>query len=229
MPATSRNPSIKKRRLVYVTSSSFKIEENRVFQERCRLADGVAVKELFAFDIRNTPIPETLEVDLNLMVRAEAAKAYSIVGVPCIVEHAGLISHEYRHEGYPGGLTKPMWNTLRGRFLTETNSAGRRAIARAVVGYCDGKQTLTFTGETAGRLAKSPKGRRDFYWDTVFIPDGVPGRGHDKTYAQLVDNPSFGLKYKIEKLSQSSRAMLMLLEFLKEHPEPELWSWGAGA
>src|SRR5262249_33080905 len=152
-------------------------------------------------------------VDLTVMVRQEVVRAYSQIQVPCIVEHAGLIFEDYRDSWYPGGLTKPMWNTLGDKFIKETNSAGRRAIARAVIAYCDGKQTYTFTGETLGTLAKRPRGSRRFYWDTVFIPDDHSSKTGGKTYAEICDDASLGLAYKMTKFSQSARAMLAFLRF----------------
>ena len=211
-------------KVVYVTSSEFKTEENRVFLDQCTLSDGTPVSDLFEFDIRRVPIIEMLEVDLQVMVQAEVTKAYSQIRVPCIVEHAGLIFDEYRERSYPGGLTKPMWDTLGDDFISETNSKDRKALARAVVAYCDGKSVKTFVGETHGRLAEKPAGSRKFYWDTVFIPDEAEGEISGKTYAEIVENKAYGLKYKIKNLSQSSRAMISFLEFLKGNPSSDLWS-----
>jgi|GEM_PF-1075900 len=212
-------------KVVYVTSSKFKAEENRVFTEHCKL-DGIPVKDLFEFDIRKIPIVETLEVDLRVMVQSEVTYAYTQIKVPCIVEHAGLIFEDYLDDSYPGGLTKPMWNTLGDKFLEETHSQGRRAVARAVVAYCDGLSVQTFVGETPGKMANSPKGKREFYWDTVFIPDDPAGKAKDLTYAQIVENASLGLKYKIEHLSQSSRAMLKFLEYIRKEGTSSLWKSG---
>lgn len=214
--------STNKTTVVYVTSSDFKVEENKLFIQYCKLRDGSVVSDYFEFQYRRVPISEMLEVDLTVMVQAEVTKAYSQIRVPCIVEHAGLIFEDYLTQSYPGGLTKPMWNTLKDRFIQETNSSGRRAIARAVVAYCDGKQVRTFTGETAGKLADRPKGTRSFYWDTIFIPDQT-GVASGKTYAEIVDDSNLGLRYKIEHLSQSSRAMLNFLEYLRENPNTGLW------
>jgi inosine/xanthosine triphosphate pyrophosphatase family protein len=177
------------------------------------------VKDLFHFEIRDVAVKEMLEIELEAMVIAEVAKAYSEIKVPCIVEHAGLVFDPYPH--YPGGLTKPMWDTLGSEFLTETRSAGRKARARAVVAYCDGLRVETFTGETEGRIAATPAGSRDFYWDTVFQPE--PGTEGGKTYAEIVADPSKGLVYKVERLSQSSKAMLKFLEFLRAAPSNGLW------
>jgi len=209
--------------VVYVTSSRFKAEENRVFQEVCTLSDGSLVNQHFQFQIRPLEIKEVLEVDLAVMVQAEVVQAYSQIKVPCIVEHAGLIFEEYKSSSYPGGLTKPMWNTLGENFLDETKSAGRRAIARAVVAYCDGKNVHTFMGETLGRLADAPRGSRDFYWDTIFIPDTTDAAAANKTYAEIVETSSLGLAFKM-RLSQSARAMIAFLDYLQANGGSPLWS-----
>ncbi len=209
--------------VVYVTSSEFKREENQAFVQECVLTDGRRVNEVFEFDIRPVPIQEILNVELSVMVSAEVVSAYSQLKVPCIVEHAGLIFSEYADSSYPGGLTKPMWNTLKDRFIDETQSAGRRAIARAVVAYCDGKQVKTFMGERTGMIATEPRGRREFYWDTVFIPDDPTGRAVGRTYAEIVADDSLGLAYKMRELSQSSSAMMSFLKYRLETGDPELW------
>jgi XTP/dITP diphosphohydrolase len=207
--------------IAYVTASDFKIKENEMLVEHCKLSDGTPVRDLFAFEFRQVPIKEVLEVDLATMVIAEVAKAYSEIKVPCIVEHAGLIFDGY--DSYPGGLTKPMWNELNDQFIRETQSAGRRATARAVVAYCDGRDVRSFRGETPGKIADAPRGSRTFYWDTVFVPDDTTGTVVNKTYAEIVDDPALGLKYKMTILSQSTRAMLQFLDYRRNSP-PDLWA-----
>src|SRR4051794_37263907 len=93
--------------VIYVTTSKFKEEENKLFGEHCKLADGRVVKEAFEFDFRPVAIPEILEVSIERIVQAEVREAYARVRVPCIVEHAGLIFEDFRAASYPGGLTKP--------------------------------------------------------------------------------------------------------------------------
>lgn len=210
-------------KVVYVTSSKFKEQENQFFLKHAKLEDGTPVSDLFEFEIRKNQIKEILEVNLEVMVQAEVVSAYSQLKVPCIVEHAGLIFDEYRDKSYPGGLTKPMWDTLGDKFLTETASSGRAAVARAVIGYCDGMNTQTFIGETAGKLSEVPKGNRKFYWDTVFMPVDERRKKCDMTYAEIVEDSSLGLAYKMEYLSQSSKAMLKFLEYLRTKPTNDLW------
>jgi inosine/xanthosine triphosphate pyrophosphatase family protein len=92
-----------------------------------------------------------------------------------------------------------------------------------VVAYCDGLTVSTFVGETRGRLADHARGSRKFYWDTVFIPDELDGSPGKDTYAQIVDDPARGMAYKVENLSQSTKAMRNFLDFLDQHPRSALW------
>jgi XTP/dITP diphosphohydrolase len=208
-------------RVVYVTSNQYKVAENAVFATTAKMSSGIVVGDLFEFEIRRVPIKEVLEVDLEVMVAAEVANAYGQIRVPCVVEHAGLIFQGYERQSYPGGLTKPMWDALGDKFIEESRSAGRRAIAVAVVGYCDGKAVVTFRGETQGTIADRPRGSREFYWDTVFIPDDPSGAAGAMTYAEISDNPGLGLERKMA-LSQSSKAMMKFLEH-RLTTRPELW------
>jgi len=207
----------------YVTSSAFKKEENRVLCDHCTLRDGTRIGDRFEFVFRDLQIKEMLEVDLEVMVRAEVISAYRQLRVPCIVEHAGLIFDEYEFHSYPGGLTKPMWNTLGERFIKETGSGGRKATARAVVAFCDGMSVKTFVGETHGTLTEQPRGRREFYWDTVFVPDDQSGRAVGKTYAEIVEDPALSIAFKVAELSQSTKAMIAFLEYRLRHGASKLW------
>lgn len=211
-------------RIVYVTGSAFKRAESEILVNQVSLSDGVPVKEIAEFDIRPVEIKETLEISIATMVKAEAKSAYAALRVPCLVEHAGLVFEEYakrpEDEQYPGGLTKPMWNALSESFLNEVRGEGRRVVAKAVVGYCDGAKVHTFSGETAGALADSPRGEREFYWDTVFVPDDQD-EPVNETYAELV--ASRGLDYKVRELSQSTKAIMAFLEWYREASPPLLW------
>ena len=206
--------------ITYVTSSTFKAEENQIFSKKWRLGSGEQVEQVFNFTLRDVTIGETLEVSIERMVSYEAKSAYSRLHVPCIVEHAGLVFADYETHSYPGGLTKPMWNALGPAFIRETHSAGRSAIARAVIGYCDGQSSYTFVGETEGKISSEPRGDRSFYWDTVFVPNDENPEG--MTYAEIVADPRMGLAHKVLKQSQSSRAMAAFLEWRRTH-RPQLW------
>jgi XTP/dITP diphosphohydrolase len=207
--------------VTYVTSSAFKRDELAVINEHCLLLGSVPIPSRFDFDIREIDLKETLDVSLEAIVSAEARDAYAKTRVPVIVEHAGLIFVEHESAGYPGGLTKPMWNSLGLNFIDETNSAGRAVIARACIGYCDGQSVRTFVGETYGRLASEPRGDRKFYWDVLFVPDDDNESG--LTYAEIVEDPAKGLAEKVLKHSQSRKAMVKFLEWRLDN-DPPLWN-----
>jgi inosine/xanthosine triphosphate pyrophosphatase family protein len=78
-------------------------------------------------------------------------------------------------------------------------------------------------GPYAG-LPSSYRGRREFYWDTVFIPEDPTGRAADKTYAEIVDDPGLGLEHKVLHLSQSFKALRHFLEYVRANSIPKLWS-----
>lgn len=203
-------------RINYVTSSIYKEQEIKIFIDTFKLSDGILVKDLFSFHLYPNNIHERLEVDLSRMVSYEAKEAYSQIKIPCIVEHAGLIFENYQSIGYPGGLTKPMWNTLGQDFLSETNSAGKKVVARAVIGYCDGREIKTFIGETSGVFSDTPRGSREFYWDTIFIPDSKT----NLTYAEIVEKN--GIEGKL-RYSQSVKALVSFLEYQRAGQTLDFW------
>lgn len=210
----------------YVTTNKHKREENAIFAASGFLDASTRVADKFEFEILPIKVKETLVVDLVQMVKGEVLAAYSSARVPCFVEHGGLIFEDYKAKSYPGGLTKPMWNALGPEgFIKETASANRRAIARVVVGYCDGMKIHTFAGERSGTIADAPRGNREFYWDTIFIPDDTTGKAKGKTYAEIVEDSSLGLEFKVLQLSQSSIAKQELLRFLLE-PASRSRLWG---
>lgn len=222
--------------LLYYTTSSYKKEEIKEISKTffVRIPDGdseveVKIAEVFNFDFGGEDIAEILNPNIEEMVLSKASKAYESVKVPCLVEHAGLIFADYKNESYPGGLTQPMWDVLANngqnpeKFISELNGAGRAVIARAVVGYCDGKHIETFVGETKGTIAEIPRGERRFYWDTIFRPDGAKGIASGMTYAEMAKHKELGIGYKIQ-LSQSAKAMKKCLQYIAKKGDSGLFS-----
>jgi XTP/dITP diphosphohydrolase len=208
--------------ITYCTSSPYKIEELAIIEAECSFTDGTRISDVFKIEPVSLRIVEDLEIDLHKMVEAEVSKAYATIKVPCIVEHAGLLFIDDGDGSFPGGLTKPMWDSLGEDFPLRTGSAGRSAVARAVVAYCDGRSIKTFQGETPGTIAPEVRGGRKFYWDSVFIPDAADGSAGTMTYSEIVDDPTLGLDYKVRQLSQSTKALLAFLEYRRSNG-PELW------
>jgi inosine/xanthosine triphosphate pyrophosphatase family protein len=204
-------------KIIYCSWSPFKKEEWEAAKGSFELS-GVKLGQLFDLEFRDVPTSEPLLCDLEAMVRFKVESAYREVRVPCIVEHAGLVLDGYQAKSFPGGLTQPMWDALDAdRFVASCSPLTTRAIARAVVGYCDGLNIRTFVGETEGVLTATPKGGRTFYWDTVFCPDG----GSGKTYAEIVGADKGGLLDKL-KLSQSIKALMAFMSYRLSN-EPALF------
>jgi inosine/xanthosine triphosphate pyrophosphatase family protein len=206
-------------RVIYCSWSKYKKEEwdavRRVHE--LDLLKGHKLGDLFDFEFRKVSTTEPLLCNLEQMVQIKVESAYRAVHIPCIVEHAGLILEGYEDKSFPGGLTQPMWDALQAEsFVACCLPLASRAIARAVVGYCDGMSVKTFVGEMQGTLAKKPRGGRDFYWDTIFCPDGFDGR----TYAEIVGDGS-GLIEKL-RVSQSIKALKKFMQHRLEN-EPALF------
>lgn len=202
---------IRKSKVVYCSWSSFKKEEWEAvrYTHSTPGHPGKKLDDLIDLEFRQVETREPLLRDLGSMVRYKAESAYEAVKVPCIVEHAGLILEGYESNSYPGGLTQPMWDALDAeRFVSVCSPLGQRAIARAVIGYCDGMNIKVFTGEMSGELAASPRGNRAFYWDTIFCPDGFGGA----TYAEIVDRAGDGLAQKLQ-VSQSIKALKLMIDY----------------
>jgi XTP/dITP diphosphohydrolase len=197
----------------YATSSVFKQQE---VAEILRVVDidhpsrhSIRAGDAFDFEFPSVTTDEPLERDLQMMVRYKVRSAYRQIMAPCIVEHAGLVLERFASLSYPGGLTQPMWDAVGAEgFVESIRWAGTRAIARGVVGYCDGLRIQTFVGETRGEVVPRPRGSRDFYWDLVFCPD----QGDGLTYAEIADQDG-GLSRKVT-LSQSTKAMKACLRHL---------------
>jgi len=205
--------------IVYCSWSRYKQEEWNAIRNVFELGStpGRTFGEYFDFEFRKVETQEPLLCDLEEMVRFKAESAYRAVRVPCVVEHAGLILEGFENEYYPGGLTQPMWDALGAElFVVGCSQLAKRAIARAVIGYCDGMSIRTFVGDMSGGLSAKPKGSREFYWDTIFCPDGFDGR----TYAEVaVDAP--GLVSKL-RVSQSIKALRLFMQYRLDN-EPALF------
>jgi inosine/xanthosine triphosphate pyrophosphatase family protein len=205
--------------VVYCSGSEYKKEEWELAKSAIELdSTGKKLGELFELRFRSVKTTEPLLCDIEAMVRFKVESAYRQVQVPCIVEHAGLILENYEAKSFPGGLTQPMWDSLDPeQFVACCSTLSNKAIARAVIGYCDGLNIHTFVGETKGYLSNVPRGSRQFYWDPIFCPDGFGG----KTYAEIVGDDKSGLMDKLE-ISQSIRALKEFMRY-RVKTEPSLF------
>ncbi len=139
------------------------------------------------------PITEILSDNLEEVILNKAAQAYKKADVPVIVEH-GAIFIDYL-QGYPGALSKPMWDLLGERICDLVPKDEKRtAMAASAVCYCDGMKRVHVIESTPGFLSVKGKGKHGFQWDPVFIP-----LGQKQTYAEMTTKEK--LKY-----SQAAKA-----------------------
>ncbi|MGD0208727.1 MAG: non-canonical purine NTP pyrophosphatase [Verrucomicrobiota bacterium] len=151
----------------------------------------------------NYRIQEILNLDLDEIVKDKTLKAHKYLGLPCVVEHGGLLINAL--QSFPGGLSKVVWDTtndLLCGFIPKGIS--RSATAKSVIGYCDGMRIHLFKGETTGTVAESSRGNYKFQWDPIFIPDGAT-----ETYAEM-GFPKKG------QYSQAAKAWSQLADHLKK-------------
>ncbi|MCD1641923.1 hypothetical protein K7I14_03460, partial [Aurantimonas coralicida] len=125
---------MRKRTIYYATRSPFKNQELDLISRERKFVDSRntdrSIGDLIEFKVSQIPTEEPLEIDLHEMVRHKARSAYRSILAPCIVEHAGIVLEKNSDEGFPGGLTQPMWDALNPEgFLARTGCAGERAIA----------------------------------------------------------------------------------------------------
>jgi XTP/dITP diphosphohydrolase len=178
-------------KLFFVTVNDFKAKEVQEYLK----ASGVELH------VVKHPIQEILNIDLSVIVRDKALKAYRELGRPCVVEHGGLLIDALK--GLPGGLSKVVWDTVGDklcRFIDASDS--RVATAQSVIGYCDGRRIHLHVGETKGIVADRARGDYMFQWDPIFIPDG-----QSKTYAEL----GFPEKGKYSQAAKAWRALVSQL------------------
>jgi XTP/dITP diphosphohydrolase len=162
-------------KIYFVTSNTFKAAEVTAYFKEA------AIQERFNIElcIVTASVQEILHADIEVIVKKKALEAYGYFGAPCLVEHGGIFMDAL--PGLPGGIGQIIWNAVGDRicsFLGEQDPRG--AVAKSIVGYCDGKRVRTYTGETRGQITKAARGTYKFNWDPIFIPDGS-----DLTYGEM--------------------------------------------
>lgn len=162
-------------KIYFVTRNENKQAEIQDYLNSIEVKNRYPIELIFA----NKDLQEILDTDINKIVIAKTLEAYKFLGAPCVVEHGGIFIESLKE--FPGGVGHVVWNAIGERmcsFLNEKDS--RIAVARSVIGYCDGKKIMTFAGETKGKIALQPKGNYHFNWDPIFLPEGS-----EQTYGEM--------------------------------------------
>jgi XTP/dITP diphosphohydrolase len=142
------------------------------------------VQELFAgsnVEIEVAPhrIQEVLDLDLDEIARQKTLSAYRYLNRPCVVQHSGLFITALND--LPGGFTKEVWGKLgAGICGLIPPDDDRSAVAKSVVGHCDGRRIYLHHGEMPGTLTPVDAVSLDYSWAQIFVPEGS-----EKTFDEM--------------------------------------------
>jgi len=152
-------------------------------------------------DRMKVDLEEIQSLDLHDVVRHKVREAFEVVGKPVLVED---ISLEFAAFGrLPGTFIKWFESELSYEELCRlVDGKNRRAIARCMFGYFDGKREEYFEGVSEGEIAERPGGTDGYGWDVIFVP-----KGYGKTRAELT-------KKEYDEVYRTLRPFDKLKEFL---------------
>ncbi len=157
-------------KLIFVSSNEHKINELK--QQFTKYNVDIIPKKL--------EIKELQEAHSYELIKDKVLKCFKKIKYNFIVEHTELRIESLNN--FPGMHTSPFWKTLKSKKICKI-SKDSKATAITYLGFCNGRRIKIFKGVTTGKIAHSPKGKSDFQWDTIFIPDGS-----SKTFAELGEN-----------------------------------------
>ena len=154
-------------------------------------ADYLAKYLGFPVKHQKLDLDEIQSLNLKKIVEHKVRQAYQTIQNPVIVEDVSL---EF---AALGGLPGPFIKFFTDEVPFETicsmvNGKTRKATARCVFGYYDGKDLKLFESKLDGEIAEAPSGENGFGWDKIFIPDGykitrasLSEEDDRKTYLQI--------------------------------------------
>lgn len=134
-------------------------------------ADYLAKHLGFPVDHVKLDLDEIQSLDLKEIVEHKVKQAYQKVKGPVLVEDVAL---EFAAFGrLPGTFIKFFVEEMSFEDIClMLGNKTRKATARCVFGYYDGRDLKLFEGKLEGEIAKKPAGENGFGWDKIFIPAG---------------------------------------------------------
>jgi len=183
--------------VIYFVSNNEKKLKEVIDILRIQLPGSIDIRE-FKYKLE-----EIQSEDSQKIVRDKTLKAFFKVRRPLFVEQTGMYIEDFGN--LPGGLTQIVFESITAEKFCEIfgNRSNTNAIAKTIIGYCDGRSIKTFEGSIRGRIASEPRGSSSYQWDSVFIPEG-----YTETFAELGE-----LKNEI---SMRRKAVQAFADYLKE-------------
>lgn len=116
-------------------------------------------------------LDEIQSLDLREIVEHKVRQAYEKIKQPVIVEDVSL---EFEALGrLPGPFIKFFVEEVPFETICSMiDGKTRKATARCVFSYFDGKNLELFEGKLDGKIAETPAGENGYGWDRIFIPEG---------------------------------------------------------
>lgn len=176
--------------LVFVTSNLGKLREAEEVL-------GVSLTH------RAMDIVEVQSLDIHEVVRHKAASALKRIGGPVLVEDTSL--ELAGMNGFPGPLIRWMLAAVGPEGIGNLLQAfdDRRATVRCLTCAADGSEEVFGLGVVTGSIAKKPRGRKGFGWDSVFRPDGCGGQ----TYAEMDPAEKNRISHRRKALEELKKAL----------------------
>ncbi|MCA9355548.1 RdgB/HAM1 family non-canonical purine NTP pyrophosphatase [Candidatus Kaiserbacteria bacterium] len=179
------------KKITFITGNENKLKEAR------------AILKDFVIENKKLDLPEIQEIDAGKIIEAKLRQAYESEKATYIVEDTSLYIEALN--GLPGPLIKWFLETIGtvGIYELASKYDNQVAYTSCMIGYIDEKgRTDFFEGRVKGKIVE-PRGKTNFGWDPIFLPDG-----HEKTFAEMTEE---------EKNATSHRklAFVALGDFLK--------------
>ncbi|QQR78629.1 MAG: non-canonical purine NTP pyrophosphatase [Candidatus Moraniibacteriota bacterium] len=152
-------------------------------------------------------LEEIQSLDLREIVEHKVRQAFEKVKSPVIVEDVSL---EFEALGkLPGPFIRFFVEEVPFETICSMiDGKSRKATARCVFGYYNGKTLKLLEGKLDGEIAKAPAGENGYGWDKIFIPEGysvtraeLDEADDEKTYLQI--KPFAELKKFLQEVSNS--------------------------
>jgi len=176
--------------LVFVTSNLGKLREAEEVL-------GVSLRH------RAMDLVEIQSLDVEEVVRHKAASALERIDGPVLVEDTSL--ELAGMNGFPGPLVRWLLASVGPEGIARLLQpfGERRATVRCLACAADGSEEHLGLGVVEGTVARTPRGRRGFGWDSVFCPEGGGGR----TYAEMEPSEKNRISHRRKALEALKKAL----------------------
>jgi XTP/dITP diphosphohydrolase len=142
-------------------------------------------------------IEEIQSSDIEHIVYKKAEAAFKILQKPLIVDDSGVYFDAWN--GFPGPLVKFIDKAGGVDLILKMlkKEKNRNIILKSAIGFHDGNNIYTFSGEIPAKIALEPKGTNGWSWDTIFMP--IP---FEKTMAEMTSEEKNSLSHRRKALEK---------------------------